>query len=72
MTEIRVRATLDVLWVRGLSGGPPVVSQFRDMIVCALWSSGDSSARAVGTAMTLVIRSEILQVSCLCKSACEK
>ena len=37
-------------------GSPPAVSQCCDVCMCAraLWSSGDSSDRAVGTVMALV------------------
>jgi hypothetical protein len=42
-------------------GGLPALSQCREMIVCATWSNGNSSASAAGTVVTLVVRSAVLQ-----------
>jgi hypothetical protein len=52
--------------------GAPVGSECRELIVCVWWSSADSSAFAVGAVVTLLIRSEILQVRPFCTSTCDK
>jgi hypothetical protein len=48
------------------------VSVVRCVCVCVrdLWASGESRVRAVGTVMTLVIWSEVLEFCCLCISTC--